>query len=110
VKGTTRYGWRTWDIDAVAQTLEGALSIEFQPRDSLYLGEYYLWPPFPREQPSEAELTLLPNFFDDIDQELTYPEHPEHGVMLDVSGVGDEWMAVIAALPGVEVLRGPHNT
>jgi hypothetical protein len=55
-------------------------------------------------------LTLLPNFFDDIDQELTYPEHPEHGVMLDVSGVGDEWMAVIAALPGVEVLREPSGT
>ena len=107
--GTTRYGWRTWDIDSVARTIESALSIELQPRDSLYLGEYYLWPPFPRDQPSEAELTLLPNFFDDIDQELTYPEHPEHGVMLDVNGVPSEWTEVIVGLPGVEVLREPRS-
>ena len=105
-----RYGWRTQDIDDVVRILEAALQIEFQARDSLYLGGYYLWPPHPRDGRPEAELRLLPNFFDESDQELTYPEYPEHAVLLDAQGVGADWTAVLARLPGAEILENPPST
>jgi hypothetical protein len=89
----------------VARALSRALSIEFEPHDSLYLGDYYLWPPFRPGEPRSTELHLLPNFFDEIDQELAYPEHPEHGVLLDASNVPDDWIDLILALPGTEILR-----
>ena len=107
MEGTVRYGWRTDDIDAVARDLETALVIKFEPRDSLYLGEYYSWPPFPRSKEVPGELALQGNFFDEIDQELAYPEHPHHGVLLHASDLPDDWTERILALPGTEVLRTP---
>ena len=106
---TRRYGWRTGDIDAVARALSATLEIEFEPHDSLYLGDYYLWPPSRQLEARPGKLYLLPNFFDEIDQELAYPEHPDHGVLLDASNVPDEWTARILALPGTEVLRTPRD-
>jgi hypothetical protein len=106
---TTRYGWRTQDIDAVARALAATLGIEFEPHDSLYLGDYYLWPPFLGGEERPAELSLQPNFFDEIDQELAYPEYPDHGVLLDASNVPDDWNERILALPGTEVLRTPRQ-
>ena len=53
--------------------------------------------------------SLLRNFFDEIDQELAYPEHPEHGVLLHASSVPDEWNERILALPGTQVLRTPRQ-
>jgi hypothetical protein len=107
VEGTIRYGWRTHDIDAVARHLETALEIEFEPRDSLYLGEYYSWPPFPRSKIVRGELSLQRNFFDEIDQELAYPEHAEHRVLLHASNLPEGWDDRILALPGTEILREP---
>ena len=91
----------------MAAVLSTALSIEFEPHDSLYLGDYYLWPPSRQLEARPGKLYLLPNFFDEIDQELTYPEYPEHGVLLDATGIPDDWNARILALPGTEVLRRP---
>jgi len=102
---TVRCGWRTQDIDAVAQALSARLGIEFEPHDSLYLGDYYLWPPFRDRHVGPATLHLLPNFFDEIDQELTYPEYPDHGVLLDASSVSDDWIERILEVPGSELLR-----
>ena len=104
---TTRYGWRTQDIDAIARALATTLGIEFEPHDSLYLGDYYLRPPVRRGEERPAELSLQPNFFDEIDQELAYPEYPEHGVLLHASNVPDDWTERILALPWTEVLRTP---
>jgi hypothetical protein len=102
---TARYGWRTHDIDAVAGALSTALGIEFEPHDSLYLGDYYLWPPSRQREGRRAELRLLANFFDEIDQELAYPEYPEHGVLLDATDVPDDWSRLILGLPATELLR-----
>ena len=110
VEGTIRYGWRTDDIEAVARQLEAALVIEFEPRDSLYLGEYYSWPPFPRGRDVRADLSLQSNFFDEIDQELAYPQHADYGVLLHASNLPDEWNERILALPGTEVLRTPRQS
>jgi hypothetical protein len=106
---TVRYGWRTQDIDAMAAILSTALGIEFEPHDSLYLGDYYLWPPSRQLEARPGKLYLLPNFFDEVDQELAYPEHPEHGVLLDASNVPDAWTQRILALPGTEVLQQPAS-
>ena len=107
---TVRYGWRTQDIDEVTRALAAALDIEFEPHDSLYLGNYYLWPPFRPGATPSTELHVLPNFFDEIDQELAYPEHPDHGVLLDAKNLPDEWNERILALPGTEVLRTPRQS
>ena len=64
----------------VGALLSTALGIDLEPHDSLYLGDYYLWPPSRQLEARPGKLYLLPNFFDDIDQELAYPEHPDHGV------------------------------
>ena len=101
---TVRYGWRTADIGATATALSAALTVDFEPHDSLYLGNYYLWPPSRRPDPRPGKLQLLPNFFDEIDQELTYPEHPDHGVLLDATDIPDGWVDLILALPGTEQL------
>ena len=105
--GTTRYGWRTDDIDAVAGIIQTALGIEFEARESLYLGEYYSWPRVEQMDELRAELSLQRNFFDEIDEELAYPEHPKHGVLLHASSVPDDWAEQILALPGTEILRQP---
>ncbi len=107
VAGTTRYGWRTDDIDAVAGLIQEALHIEFEARESLYLGEYYSWPEVEEMDVLRGELSLQRNFFDEIDQELAYPEHPDHGVLLHASDLPDGWDERILALPGTEVLRQP---
>ncbi len=107
MRGTIRYGWRTQDIDSVARILESTFSIEFEPRESLYLGDYYLWPPFHQRQEFQGELSLQSNFFDELDQELAYPEHPDHGVLLHASDLPEGWDERILALPGTEVLRQP---
>lgn len=100
-----RFGWRTQDIDAVAQALSAKLEIEFEPHDSLYLGDYYLWPPSREREVRTTTLHVLPNFFDEIDEELAYPEYPEHGVLLDASNVADDWIQGILEVPGCELLR-----
>ncbi len=104
---TVRYGWRTQDIEAVAGALSTALNIKFEPHDSFFLGDYYLWPSSRLSSSPPTKLQVLPNFFDEFDQELTYPEYPEHGVLLDATGVPDDWNERILALPGTEVLRQP---
>jgi hypothetical protein len=104
---TVRYGWRTDDIEAVAGALSTALGIKFEPHDSFFLGDYYLWPPSGHARLRPTKLQVLPNFFDEFDQELTYPEYPEHGVLLDATDVPDEWTERILALPGTEVLKHP---
>ena len=106
---TTRYGWRTEDIDGIAQVIAAALSIEFEPRESLYLGEYYSWPAVERMDEVQAELSLQRNFYDEVDEELAYPDHPNHGVLLHASNLPDEWTERILALPGTEVLRTPRQ-
>ena len=103
----TRYGWRTQDIDAVAQALSTTLRIEFEPHDSLYLGDYYLWPPFRQREDRATELHLLPNVFDQVDEELAHPEHPDHGVLLDARDLPGDWAERILAVPGTEVLGPP---
>jgi hypothetical protein len=100
-----RYGWRTQDIDAVAQALAVRLGIDFEPHDSLYLGDYYLWPPSREREGRRTTLHLLPNFFDELDQELAYPEYPDHGVLLDASNIADDWIERILEVPGSELLR-----
>lgn len=94
------YGWTGHDIDAVAQGLEGTLPVRLAPRHSLYYGDYYRWNGDPR-----GELVLQENFFDEYDQELTIPEHPEHGVILHASFLPEGWGARILALPGSVLLR-----
>ena len=89
----------------MAQALSATLGIEFEPHDSLYLGDYYLWPPFRQREGHSSTLHLLPNFFDEVDEELAYPEHPEHRVLLDASNVADEWIELIRQVPGSELLR-----
>ena len=89
-KERIRYGWRTDDIEAVARQLEAALGIEFEPRHSLYLGDYYSWPPFPRDKDARSRSVLQANFFEDR-QELAYPQHPDHRVLLHASSLPDAW-------------------
>jgi|1186.fasta_scaffold59662_2 hypothetical protein len=86
---TVLYGWRDRDIESVAKELESLLGISFQPRHSLYRGDYYAWPPFPRDGGEQADLLLQENFFDEIDEELAYPRYPEHHVLLHGTGLPD---------------------
>ncbi len=95
------YGWKGHGIDTVAAALESSLTIHLEPRHSLYFGDYYRWEGAPR-----GELILQENFFDEYDQELTIPEHPEHKVVLHASAVPEGWRALILALPGTDLLRG----
>jgi hypothetical protein len=94
------YGWRIRDIEAVAREMEQVLPIRLEPRHSLYWGDYYRWDGEPR-----GELILQENLFDEQDQELSVPEHPEHEVVLHASFVPDDWGERLLALPGIELLR-----
>jgi hypothetical protein len=103
---TVVYGWRESDIEVVAEALRQAFTIEWQGRHSLYLGDYFLWPPVPAEPTEESEQTRLElqvNFFDEIDQELAYPEWPEHLVLLHATGLDPDWVERLKAT-GAEVL------
>ncbi len=97
------YGWRAVDIEDVAARLQEALPVELQGRHSLYWGDHYGWDGTPR-----GELLLQENFFDEIDQELAVPEHPEHGVILHASFLPPAWGPVILGVAGAELLAsGP---
>ncbi len=97
------YGWKGQGIDVVAEALERVLVLRLEPRHSLYWGDYYRWDGEPR-----GELILQENFFDEYDQELTIPEHPEHKVILHASTVPEGWRELILTLPGTDLLRGDN--
>jgi hypothetical protein len=94
------YGWRTGTIDGVAQEVQGALSIEFEPRSSLYRGEHYRW-----HGDNRADIILQENFIEDDDGLPTDAEHPDHVVLLYASRLDDEWFDRLAQLPGAERLK-----
>jgi hypothetical protein len=94
------YGWTDGTLDGVAQAVERALSIEFEPRSSLYRGEYYRW-----HGDDRADIILQENFIEDDDGLPTDSEHPEHVVLLYASRVSNEWFDRLAQLPGAERLK-----
>jgi hypothetical protein len=102
---TVTYGWREGDIESVARALREIFAIHWQPRHSLYRGDYYLWPPFSPEREERTKLQLQVNFFDEIDQELAYPEYPEHLVLLHATGLDPHWVERLKAT-GAELLEG----
>ncbi len=100
VSGDGMYGWTSDDIDAVAEAIEQILDIRLEARHSLYWGDYYRWNGEPR-----GELILQDNFFDEQDQELVIPEHPDHKVILHASFLPKGWGERILSVPGAELLR-----
>lgn len=105
VPSTVVYGWREGDIEAVARTLRDTFAIQWQPRRSLYSGDYYVWPPFSAERHGRTKLELQVNFFDEIDEELAYPQYPQHLVLLHATGLDPHWVPRLKAT-GAEVLDG----
>jgi hypothetical protein len=93
------YGWLVADIDGVAREIEQMLSIQLEPRDSLYRGEYYAW-----GGDSGADLILQQNFMED-DGLRVDSEYPDHIVLLYASELPDEWFDRLARLPGAERLE-----
>ena len=100
MSGDGMYGWTSDDIDDVAHAIEQTLAVRLAPHHSLYWGDYYRWDGEPR-----GELILQENFFDEQDQELTIPEHPEHRVILHASFLPEGWRERILSVPGAELLR-----
>ena len=95
------YGWVHAEIDDVAREIGQALGVELEPRESLYLGEYYRW-----KGPDDSDITLQENFIEDDDGLPTDNEHPDHVVLLTFFGLPGEWSERLAHLPGAERL-GP---
>jgi hypothetical protein len=93
------YGWLVADIDNVARDIEQVLSIQLEPRDSLYRGEYYAW-----DGDAGADLVLQPNFIEDDGLRVDH-EYPDHLVLLYASELPEEWFDRLAKLPGVERLE-----
>src|ERR671939_184037 len=91
------YGWLAADIDRVARDIEQLLSIQLEPRDSLYRGEYYGW-----RGGGGAHLILQENFIEEDDGLPTDLENPDHRVLLYASELPDEWFDRLARLPGGE--------
>jgi hypothetical protein len=93
------YGWKNTDVDGVAREVEQALSIEFEPRSSLYRGEYYRW-----HGDDRADIILQENVIEEDDGLPTDDEHPEHVVLLYASRLQDEWFDRLTKIPGAERL------
>ena len=91
------YGWRGSDIESAANALRDALSIDFQARESLYRGDYYLWPPFDHRNEFVGELVLQENFFDEVDGELVYAEYGDYSVLLFTTHLSEEWAQAIGS-------------
>lgn len=93
------YGWKTAGLDSVAGAVEKALSIQFEPRSSLYRGEHYRW-----HGEDRADILIQENFIEEDDGLPTDDEHPDHLVLLHASRLPDEWFRRLARVPGAERL------
>lgn len=81
------YGFRHRARADVLAALEAALGVEFQARDSSYLGEYECYPPFPPPDGTpegEPSLQLRDNR-DPLAGTPAWADHPEVTVVLEVS-------------------------
>jgi hypothetical protein len=96
------FGWRDADVDHVAERVGRALSIELEPRSSLYRGEYYRW-----RGAGASDIILQENFVEEDDGLRTDDEFPEHAVLLYASSLPGTWFDRIAAIEGVEKLSSP---
>jgi hypothetical protein len=96
---SARFGWRAGRIDDVAEALAVCLSVELEPRHSLYYGDYYLW-----KEPDGGELVLQENFMED-DGELTAPEYGDYPVFVFASLSDPALLEQIASIDGAERLR-----
>jgi hypothetical protein len=94
------FGWRTADVDDVAEKVSRALLIQFDPRSSLYRGEYYRW-----HGAGAADIILQENFIEEDDGLRTDADFPEHVVLLYASYLPDPWFDRIADIPGTDRLR-----
>jgi hypothetical protein len=94
------YGWTDGSVDGVAREVERALSIELEPRSSLYRGEHYRW-----HGDNRADIILQENFIEDDDGLPTDSEHSGHIVLLYASRLPDEWFDRLAQVQGAERLE-----
>jgi hypothetical protein len=94
------FGWGSARFDEVAHEVGRALSIDLEPRSSLYRGEYYRW-----HGDDRADIILQENFIEDDDGLPTDSEHPHHVVLLYASRLPDECFDRLVHLPGVERLE-----
>jgi hypothetical protein len=94
------YGWKSATMDEIADVVAQVLSIEFEPRSSLYRGDYYRW-----HGENQADIILQENFIEDDDGLPTDSDHPQHVVLLHASRLPDDWYDRLAAVPGAETLK-----
>jgi len=69
------YGFRSWNIDSIAQKLEGVLAAVWVPRDSSFIGEYYSF-----RSPAES-FKLQSNYFEG-EEDWQEPDFKEFNTLL----------------------------
>jgi hypothetical protein len=75
------YGLETDDLEKAREGLEKGLSISFEPHDSSYLGEYYLF------KGADGEQIRLRRNLDPQDGSPAEPDYKTKALLLDVSNL-----------------------
>jgi len=86
--------------------IEEALGVRFEPHESLYRGGHYWRARLPDNEDmrirKNVDLVWSPG--DPEDERLAYPQHAEHGLLLEVDSDNLDALARLARLPALKRL------